>query len=315
MSNVIYLFNIMCKKNLQLLQRMRSGLVIGLPFSILQFGVHQHISPELVTQNFLLCSAIYDADRFTPETPLLSRLVSRSSAIAATSLYAFDPHLRPLSPLIPILHLWYTPLKSYLAPVKPFFVSFLWCVLVCYVPPYGTDVSATALSLFLNIAALSHAVDVLDLDEDREAGVITPAVSMGTETAIQYAFALQLASILVDTTTSTQPHLLYDALSLVTLIGIVTRRSTESALVGTLFVAAYVSTHDLELIMTLLTSSEVTHKMAISAALDLTQCALLLDEPYRSRAIDVIFRVINTGDEVGSSILDLFETALRNRIR
>ena len=294
---------------------MRSGLVIGLPLSILQFGVHHHVSPELITQNFLLCSAVYDADRFTPETPQLSRLVSRSSAIAATSLYALDPHLRPLAPLIPTLHLWYAPLKPYIAPVKPFFVSFLWCVLVCYVPPHDTDVSATALSLFLNIAALSHAADVLDLDEDRDAGVITPAVSMGTETAIQYAFALQLASVLVDATLSTQPHLLYDALSLVSLVGIVTQRSTESALVGTLFVAAYVSTHDLELMMTLLKSSEVTHKMAISSALDLAQRALLLDEPYRSRAVDVLFRVINAGDEIGSSILDLFEAALRNRIR
>ena len=294
---------------------MRSGLVIGIPLSILQLGVHHHISPELVTQNFLLCSAVYDADRFTPDTPRLARLVSRSSAIAATSLYALDPHLRPIAPLIPALHLWYAPLKPYIAPVKPFFVSFLWCVLVCYVPPHDTDVSATALSLFLNIAALSHAADVLDLEEDREAGVITPAVSMGTETAIQYAFALQLASTLVDTTASTQPHLLYDALSLVSVIGIVTQRTKESALVGIFFVAAYVSTHDLELMMMLLKSSEVTHKMAISSALDLTQRALLLDEPYRSRAVDILFRVINAGDEVGSSILDLFESALRNRIR
>lgn len=294
---------------------MRSGLVIGLPLSILQFGVHHHISPELVTQNFLLCSAVYDADRFTSETPLLTRIVSRSSAIAATSLYALDPHLRPLAPLIPALHLCYTPLKPLLAPVKPFFVSLLWCVLVCYVPPYDTDVSAVALSLLLNVAALSHAADVLDLEEDRRAGVITPAVSMGTETAIQYAFALQLSSVLVDATLSTQPHLLYDTLSLVSLVGIVTRRTTESALVGTLFVAGYVFTHDLELMMSLLRGSEVTHKMAISSALDLAQRALRLDEPYRSRAVDVLFHVINTGDEIGSSILDLFETALRNRIR
>lgn len=293
---------------------MRSGLVIGIPLSVLQFGVHHHISPELITQNFLLCSAVYDADRFTPETPQISRLVSRSSAIAATYLYAIDPHLRPLAPLIPTLHLWYTPLKPFLAPVKPFFVSFLWCVLVCYVPPHDTDVSAEALSLFLNIAALSHAADVLDLDEDREAGVITPAVSMGMETAVQYALALQFASILVDVM-STQPHLLYEALSLVSLVGIVTQRSTESALVGTLIIAVYVSTHDLELMMTLLKSSEVTHKMAISSAVDLAQRALLLDEPYRSRAVDILFRVINIGDMVGSSLLNLFETTLRNRIR
>lgn len=289
--------------------------MIGIPLSILQFGVHHHISPELVTQNFLLCSAVYDADRFTPDTPRLSRIVSSSSAIAVTSLYAVDPHLRPLAPLIPVLHLWYTPLKPYIAPVKPFFVSFMWCVLVCYVPQYDADTGATALSLFLNIAALSHAADVLDVEEDREEGVITPAVSMGTETANQYAVALQFASILVDATISTQPHILYDALSLVSLIGIVTQRPTESALVGTLFVAAYVSTHDLELMMMLLKSSEVTHTMAISSALDLTQRALLLDEPYRSRAIDILVRVINAGDKVGSSILDLFESALRNRIR
>ena len=80
---------------------MISGLVIGIPLSILQFGVHHHISPDLVTQNFLLCNAVYDADRFTPDTPRLLRIVSSSSAIAVTSLYAVDPHLRPLAPLIP----------------------------------------------------------------------------------------------------------------------------------------------------------------------------------------------------------------------
>ena len=294
---------------------MRYGLAIGVPLSILQLGVHNHISPELVAQNFLLCSAVYDADRFTSETSRLSRLVSRSSAIAGTSIYALDPRLQPLAPLIPILHLRYASLKPYIAPVKPFFVSFLWCVLVCYVPPHDADVSAAALALFLNVAALSHAADVIDLDEDRDAGLFTPAVSMGTDTAIQYALALQLASILVDATLSTQPHLLYDTLSLVSLIGIVTQRITESALVGTLLVAAYVSAHDLELMTSLLKNSDVIHTMAISSALDLSQRALLLDEPYRSRAIDVLFRVVNTGDTIGSSLLDLFETTLRNRIR
>ena len=209
---------------------MRSGLIIGIPLSLLQFGVHHHISPELVTQNFLLCNAVYDADRFTDDTPQSVRLLSRTSAVAATALYATDPHLRPLAPLVPTLHLWYGTLKPYIAPIKPFFVSFLWCTLVCYVPNYDTDVTLTSLALFLNIAALSHAADVLDIDEDREAGVITPAVSMvTTEAAVQYAFALQLASIVVDGV-SAHPHMLYDVLSLVSLVGIVTRRGSESAL-------------------------------------------------------------------------------------
>lgn len=294
---------------------MRSGLIIGIPLSLLQFGVHHHISPELVAQNFLLCNAVYDADRFTDDTPRSVRLLSRTSAVAATALYATDPHLRPLAPLVPTLHLWYGTLKPYIAPIKPFFVSFLWCTLVCYVPNYDTDVTLASLALFLNIAALSHAADVLDIDEDREAGVITPAVGMvTTEAAVQYAFALQLASIVVDGI-SAHPHMLYDVLSLVSLVGIVTGRGRESALLGVVFVLAYVSTHDLELMMSLLRSTEVTHKMAISSALDLTQRALQLEEPYRSRAVDLIFQIVNGGDEIGSFLLRLFETALRNRIR
>ena len=198
--------------------------------------------------------------------------------------------------------------------MKPFFVSLLWCTLVCYVPHYDTDVKFTSLALFLNIAALSHAADILDIDEDRDAGVLTPAVAMETpEAGIQYAFALQLSSIVVDGI-STHPHLLYDVLSLVSLVGIVTRRN-ESIFLGIVFVLAYVSTHDLELMMSLLKSTEVTHKMAISSALDLTQRALQLEEPYRSRAVDLIFQIVNNGDEIGSLLLRLFETALRNRIR
>lgn len=294
---------------------MRSGFVIGIPLSILQFGVHHHLSPEMVTQNFLLCNAIYDADRFTVDTPRWPRLLSTSSAVATTSLYAMDPHLRPLAPLIPVLHLWYTPLKPWLAPIKPFFVSLLWCTLVCYVPPHNADHTTTALGLFLNIAAISHAVDVLDIDDDFESGVVTPAVAMGKDAAIQYAFALQFASIAVDTIMpSAQPHLLYDTIALASLVGIVTKRNVETALLGTAVTVAYIFTHDLELIVSLLRSSEVTHRVAISMALDLSQRAFLLDEPYRSRAVDVLFYIIDVGDDIGSHILRLFETALRNRI-
>lgn len=299
------------KKVLKL--QMRSGTIIGIPLTLLQFGVHHHISPELIAQNFLLCNSIYDADRFTKATTLGPRLVSRASTLLATVSYASDEHLKPLAPLIPILHAGYGTFKHYIAPIKPFFVAGLWSTLVCYVPNYDTNVALTSVALFLNIAALSHAVDIVDVEEDSQNGIITPAVTLGKEGAMQYAIALQLSSIIVDCVSPT-PHVLYSTLSLITLIGILTDKAKESMLVGLFFMAAYAYSNDLELIMSLLRNTETPHKLAISSALHLTQIAMQLEEPYRSRALDVIFNIVNGGDAVGSFMLHTFEKLLRRRI-
>ena len=302
---------------------MRYGILVAIPLTVLQFGVHHNVSPQLVAQNVLLCNAIYDADRFTEDTPEWNRRVSQLSALAATTLYLQDPHLRPLAPLVPVLHRWYgSVLKPYLAPVKPFFVSLLWCTLVCYVPDSCREsvqeqLPLVGCALFLNIAALSHAADIVDLEEDRDAGLDTPAVVMGVPEAVRYAFALEVASIVVDVTIphSSSPHVVYDVASVLSLIGITTQRRRETALASVALAAAYLATHDLELITTVLKSTEMTHSMAIEAAVDLADGAMSLDEPLRSRVVDLLFRVIHGGDEVGSALIRLFETALRNRIR
>jgi hypothetical protein len=292
---------------------MRPGVIIGIPLTLLQFGVHHHISPELAAQNFLLCNSIYDADRFTNVTALGPRFVSKTSTLLATLSYASDERLQPLAPLIPILHSGYGTLKPFIAPIKPFFVAGLWSTLVCYVPNYDTNVALTSVALFLNIAALSHAADIVDMEEDAQNGIVTPAVTLGTQGAMQYAIALQFASIIVDCV-STTPHVLYSTLSLTTLVGILTERNKEFMLLGLSFVAAYTYSNDLELIMSLLRNTEVPHRFAISSALHLTQAVMHFEEPYRSRALDLIFNIVNGGDAVGSFMLHTFEKLLRRRI-
>ena len=52
-------------------------------------------------------------------------------------------------------------------------------------------------AFFLAISALSHAADVLDVEEDVVAGIRTPAVEMRGLEAEHYAIALSLASALL----------------------------------------------------------------------------------------------------------------------
>ena len=247
------------------------GWTIGIPLTLLQFGVHHHVPPDVVLNNFLLCNAVYDADRFDDTTSLPQRVVSTTSAAAVTASYVTDDRLRVLSPIVPILHFGYASLKPYIAPVKPFVVAGLWTTLVCYVPPHDDNLVMTSAALFLNVASLSHAIDIVDADDDRAQKIITPAVSMGRDESVQYAIALMLGSVALDGL----HHPLFDALSILALVSVLfenhERRLTP--LVSVVFIVAYGVTHDLDVVRSLLRSTEFTHSISVSCALDLTEWA------------------------------------------
>ena len=248
-----------------------------------------HVDPWTVANNFAVCSAIYDADRI--EGPMWSRerAVTRAAAVASTAFYATDLHTVPLALLVPPLHLSYKDLKSAIAPVKPFFVAFLWTVAVYFVPIWRSQaghVDPCLRALFLSIASIS-AVDGVDLEEDAAAGVRTPAVLMGDEGGA-FAIGLGIASALLDAS-SLHPVALYDVLSLVSVLCISTRQpSATTAALGFACVAAYVATHDYELMTMVLRNTEFVHRTSIDVSTRLVERALALDEPWRSALIEPV---------------------------
>ena len=95
-----------------------------------------------------------------------------------------------------------TPAKPFLAPIKPFFVAWWWTVCIYELPALHAHLNNKAVPIsvaafFLSVASLSHAADVVDADEDREAGIVTPAVALGDE-AKGFAVAAALSSWVLD---------------------------------------------------------------------------------------------------------------------
>ena len=302
---------------------MRSGgLAIGIPLTVIQYGVHTHtgatIDPATIANNFAVCEAIYTADRLTEDSEEWRVTCTRLAAIASTLFYASSPQTTLLAPLVPPLHLWYARLKPYIAPSKPFVVAALWTVSIYLVPIWRSvdgDIHpdwVQCAALFLSIASLSHAADVLDVDDDRDAGLRTPAVLMNGESG-QYAIALALSSALLDTVSS-HPVVIYDCISLAVTVGIVFEQFLLTGLVCLAFVAVYTVTHDYELFRAILISTESSHRIAIDSCTRIVEYAFTLDEPWRSFIINPTLAIANWGDNVGHTILSLYERAIRREL-
>ena len=276
------------------------------------------MDPWLIATNFAVCNAIYDADRIDAPFWSAERAGTRLSALAAASYYASDPRTQAFAPLALALHFGYTRAKPGLAPAKPFVVAACWTAVVYVLPllkaPPGVILHVepcTPAALFLGIAALSHVADLYDVEEDRAAGVVT-AVHLGTDGARSYAIALGLAAALFDSL-SPHPFTFYTTLQLSVLAGLLTdARVVAAAYVA--FLVCYVREHDLELVTALLQSTETTHKLAISAAVDTTKGALALPDPWRPFVVETVIQLINAGDAMGSALLHTYEDLIRARL-
>ncbi|RPF82152.1 MAG: hypothetical protein CBC65_001020 [Rhodothermaceae bacterium TMED105] len=302
---------------------MKTGFFVGVPLTLLQLGVHTKtgamIDPSLVGCNFLLGHAIYDADRMT--TPLLDpeRTSTRIAAAASTVLLASHEESRWAAPLVPLLHFGYTPLKPLiLAPVKPFFVAAAWTAIVYYVPlsysgtPVPTDMTSPA-SVFLLLSTLSHALDIVDIDEDTMEGTATPAVRMERKNAKNYMVALSLA------TSSVYLHSpiyneVFEALFLISILGayLESVTFTRTALLG--FVVVYALQHDVEFLSYLLRSTEISHKVAIEETIKITDLARQLPHPWKRIILESTIQAFKFGDFVGSKLIHLYELALRGEL-
>lgn len=301
---------------------MRSGgLLIGIPLTLLQCGVHVHTGANVdvatVANNFAVCEAVYTADRLVDNEEDATHwrmATARFAAGASTLFYASAPQTAVLAGLVPLLHLRYWNLKPYIAPVKPFFVAALWTVVVYFVPIWRTmgvthvDVPQCA-AFFLSISALSHATDIVDVAEDRDAGVYTPAVLMENE-CVQYAIALALASAFLDAF-SLHPVPLYDAITLTATASIVFNAVALSSLLGFAFCASYAMQHDYKLLNALLRSTERPHHIAIEYSTRIIEFAFTLDEPWRSVIVQYTLALASWGDDVGHNMLQLYTRAIQ----
>lgn len=296
---------------------MRAGWIIGVPLTILQWGIHSHtgavVDAPTVVNNFVICNAVYDADRLTEPSP--ARLRTRVSAIASAAYYATSPETEILVPVVIGLHTGYTSCKPYIAPIKPFFVAFFWTIAVYYVPmlrspePVAYELWSPA-SLFLSIAALSHAVDIVDTTEDLNAGVLTPAVRMGKDEALQFALACGFASAWLHSKSVTS-FPLYDVLVLTSIVGIARDSSHIVGVLTVLFISGYTYENKETLLAQLLQSTEGTHKMAIDLTTDTVRHAKDLPEPWRHGLVNLVFRISEVGDTFGHKILDVYERVVR----
>lgn len=300
---------------------MRGGTVIGVPLTILQLAVHSQtgadVDPLLIANNFALCSAIYEADRLECGPWDARRVPSRLSAIASTAFLASDPHTSSLALVVPPLHTSYADLKKIIAPIKPFFVSALWTIAIYLLPVWrsghGTIDTVQCAAFFLSLAALSHAVDVLDREEDALSEVRTPAVLMDDDSGA-YAYGLAFAAAFLDAY-SRHPVPLYDLLVLIAIGGVICEQTACAAVLGASCAVAYAVLHDFELFSWILRSSEATHRLAIQTTLHIVDVALTLPEPWRTLIIDPTFRIVEHGDSVGHAILKLYEHAVRQELR
>jgi len=296
---------------------MRGGSIIGVPLTLLQLGVgvpHLHLLD--VANNVAVCHAIYDADRMTSPPWAEERLSTRLAALASTAYYASTPETAWMAPLVLLLHAGYTPLKPYLAPVKPFFVSAMWTLAIYYAPFLKSHAPLETLmpaALFLSLTSLSHAADVADLEEDARDGVLTPAVRMGRDEAKRYAVAVTLAAVVLHAW-SPLPNLPEDALLLAATYGVLTDSVVVASAVAFGFAGVHVATHDVELLGAWLRATEGSHKFAIEFAVETVRRAAFLPSPYREAALDACFWLLDHGDRFGSTMLDVYENAVRDRL-
>ena len=120
---------------------MKGGLSIGIPLTVLQYGVHHHtgvpIEWPVIANNFLVSYAVYDGDRIDGG-PFSNERRMTTIATVASSLF-YSEYSIPLSLITLILGLFYSDIKPKIAPIKPFFVGTIWTLAIYYFPILFSD--------------------------------------------------------------------------------------------------------------------------------------------------------------------------------
>lgn len=300
----------------------RGGWAIGVPLTMLQWGIHRNtgvlLDPTTVANNFLVGNAIYDADRIVGPVWSPNRTTTHVTTALSCAYYASDERTWPLVPVVVGLHFGYTAVKPSIAAVKPFVVALLWTIAIYYVPLWRSDVHVATdvlspAALFLSITSLSHAGDVVDLKEDSASGVLTPAVRMGRDEAIGYVIACVLASAFLR---AQSPHAvdLYDVVSLAFVAGVTYESWPLAVGLAAAFTAQFVQHYDVEILGQMLRSTEWSHRAGIAALVETVEHARCIPHPVRKPVVDGLFSLLKFGDDLGGRFLDVYHHAVRGRL-
>ena len=301
-----------------------NGVFVGIPLSLFQVALFSNtavpIGPLFIANNFLLGSAIYDADRI--ESPQWSpdRIPSRIAAVASCTYYSTHS-LPALVPLILYLHFGYTAIKPSIAPLKPFIVSALWTMCIYYTPLWVSHASntqttdlLTPLFVFLSILSLSHVADVADLEDDRQSGIRTPAVLMGPTEARGYAVACASLSAFIHEL-SPSACLWYDMIVFSVVLGTVMDSVLLVGAMSLFLTAGALSTvNGRDLAGSLITSTDWVHSRAIAWMVDTADAVQYLPPSIRPVLIDMLFDIVRGGDRVGGVLLEVYEDIVRNQL-
>lgn len=302
---------------------MLAGASLGIPLTLLQLWLHPTgvaFDAPQVANNVLLGMAVYGNDRIEGPFNAPERLPGQLAALGSAAFYASQPETLPLVPVVLALHTSYSRIKPSIGPVKPFLVASLWTVAVCYAPVWHSGAASActnvdSASFFLAISALSHALDVYDAEEDELAGVRTPAVLMGRGEAQRYALTLAFASGFLNLQ---GPHasLPFDVGVLCAARGVSVNETAAWASLAGVCVAAYAWSRRLEIVVGLLRSSNALHSWSIEALVHASSSAVRSLPPDLAHAAqEALFYVANEGDELGGSLLRVYQELIRGGSR
>ena len=298
---------------------MRNGLAVGIPLTILQATLvpEAPLHPIDIANNFALADAIYTADRIEGPWYEPMRTRTRVAALASSVYYAGSLETLPMIPLVIGLHLGYTALKPHIAFAKPAVVAFCWTIAVYFAPlwhahlPLGNPL--TPAWFFLSLFALSHAADVVDIEDDTAREIYTPAVLMGRQEASQFAVTSVIAAAWIHSL-APSAFLPYYIVSLSVVVGII---AEDMALTTSLCVLGFIAilvANDIEVAGNILKATATPHTLAIDATVSLTDKLLALPQPLRKPAFDALSASIEYGDAVGSKVLDLYRLLVGRKL-
>ena len=301
------------------------SVAVAVPLALFQLGTQQltglpHVvDAPLLAADVALAYGIYGADRSAGGVPALAMTVSSA---AASAWLLSDAATRPFAPMPIVLCQYYaTLIKHRLDIAKPFFVGACWVALVYFIPllrVHEYDVLrdwATPATLFLMISSTSQAADAFDIEEDIEAGLVTPAVAMGKQTALLYAVSLSMAASVVGTTAPTAVGELANVLLAASTVYVCDFRIAILAVVS--ITGALVRYHEYEIARSLLETSQVFHSWSINLLLLLTDIETPLPWPPSVLRVirDTALGSMEAGDAMGTRLLHVFRDVMERHMQ
>jgi hypothetical protein len=184
------------------------GADVGLSLLVAQFAAHHLVTPSLITADLCIAHATYGRDRLLDQggsAPSAFRSTTLAALIAACGILSGTGRYELIPPLT-LLSLCYKDAKPRLRVSKPLFIGVSWAYAIVYLPWTGYSVSTPGgdeMALFLfyacTYAAASNLADIKDVEQDREAGIVTIPSRYGTDATYALSGAFALAALVAHT--------------------------------------------------------------------------------------------------------------------